>query len=296
MITFKRVKECTVDEAVEAYNRGFEGYFFDQSKTADSFVSKMGKEGLSAAHSLVAFIDGEPAGIVLSGIWHSDGKKVAWNGGTGVAARHRRTGVGQALMEETLTIYREQGVELAALVAIEENQRAISLYEKVGFHVVDHSVFFESKGELVPFTVDAETEYQVRHTIPQEVFRLPFWSAPVWNIQWKTIEDKEAMFILDKSADVVGYALYKRIFDEKGELATILLFHCEADPKRADANTIVRYALSNVFSPLAQCIHRLTVNLPASNTMVVSALQEAGFGIMAKQVFMTREMEPGSGI
>lgn len=123
MLVFKAMEQCSVAEAVLVYNRGFSGYFFDQSKTPDTLIWKMGKEELSPAHSLVAFVNGEPAGIVLNGIWNRGGRKIGWNGGTGVAPKHRRSGVGQALIEATLQIYREQGVELAALVAISRTCR-----------------------------------------------------------------------------------------------------------------------------------------------------------------------------
>lgn len=133
MLVFKAMEQCSVAEAVLAYNRGFSGYFFDQSKTPDTLIWKMGKEELSPAHSLVAFVNGEPAGIVLNGIWNRGGRKIGWNGGTGVAPKHRRSGVGQALIEATLQIYREQGVELAALVAIRENVQAggYALYRRI---------------------------------------------------------------------------------------------------------------------------------------------------------------------
>ncbi|GIO09465.1 hypothetical protein J31TS6_54930 [Brevibacillus reuszeri] len=57
MLTFKRFNHCTLDEAVQAYNRGFEGYYFDQSKIADTLSLKMGKEELSPLHSVIAFMN-----------------------------------------------------------------------------------------------------------------------------------------------------------------------------------------------------------------------------------------------
>ncbi len=50
-------------------------------------------EGLSAELSIIAFQDEQPVGIALSGLRTIDGKKVAWNGGTGVAVPLRSQGV-----------------------------------------------------------------------------------------------------------------------------------------------------------------------------------------------------------
>ncbi|MGG1660838.1 GNAT family N-acetyltransferase [Brevibacillus sp. NRS-1366] len=288
MITFKRLNQCTLDEAVLAYNRGFEGYFFDQSKTADSLSAKIGKEELSPTYSIVAWLNGEPVGIVLNGIWQRHGKKIAWNGGTGVAPSYRKQGIGQALMEETLRIYHEQDVELAALVAIRENEEAIALYEKMGFEIVAGSIFLESKSSLPELSCRDHSGYHIQHGIPQDVYQLPFWTKPIWDIQWQTIENREALLVLDQESKVVGYALYRRIFEEAGHPATTLLFHCEAAPQSKDPKAIVRLALAHVFAPLDQSFYRLTVNLPTNNQLAVSFLQEAGFTQMAEQVFMTK--------
>ncbi|WP_312113320.1 GNAT family N-acetyltransferase [Brevibacillus reuszeri] len=291
MLTFKRFHECTLDEAVQAYNRGFEGYYFDQSKTADTLALKMGKEELSPLYSVLAFMNDEPVGIVLNGIWQRRGKKVAWNGGTGVAPAYRNQGIGRALMEETLRIYEEQEVELATLVAIRENEKAISLYEKMGFQLVDQSIFLEKRGELRSLDDDRHSRYRIVHGIPHDVYQLPFWTNPVWDIQWQTIENKEALLVMDNEEQVIGYALYRRIFADDQSLATILLFHCEADPKCQDQAETIRYALAHVFAPLDVDCHRLTVNLPGSNLPVVTALQDAGFARMAEQVFMTKVLK-----
>ncbi|MGO0062745.1 GNAT family N-acetyltransferase [Brevibacillus fluminis] len=290
MIVFKRLNACTLDEAVLAYNRGYEGYFFDQSKTADSLAHKIGKEELSPSHSIVAFCDGEPVGIVLNGIWRRDGKKIAWNGGTGVAPAFRGNGVGRALLAETLAIYREAGVEQAALVAIKENDAAIALYEKAGYRVAGQSIFLESQSALSPFQEKSAEGYAVDQASVQDVYGLAFWPKPIWDIQWQTIENREALVVRDENGQAIGYALYRRLYDEQGQPATTLLFHCAADPMRHDAEAIIRCALSHAFAPLDACFHRLTVNYPANDEQVLAVLREAGFGKMAEQVFMVREM------
>lgn len=294
MITLKRLNQCTLDEAVRGYNRGFEGYFFDQSKTADSLAHKLGKEELSPVHSLVAFHGQEPIGIVLSGIWNRKGKRIAWNGGTGVAPEYRKQGVGQRLMEETLQIYREQGVDLAALVAIKENSKAISLYERLGFQVVGQSIFLESQEWPASRFSKANLPYRGEHGIPQDVYRLPFWTEPIWDVQWNTIENREALLIRDEEEQVIGYALYRRIYGDNGELATVLLFDAGAHPERGDADDIIQYALEGVYASRDTdnaSYHRLTVNLPVTNQRVISALERAAFTRMAEQVFMTLDMK-----
>ncbi|WP_126428998.1 hypothetical protein [Brevibacillus marinus] len=61
LIQLKRLRECTLDEAVAAWNSGFAGYYVDVSTTADKFLNRMYREDLSASLSIVAWVDGKPA-------------------------------------------------------------------------------------------------------------------------------------------------------------------------------------------------------------------------------------------
>nr|WP_241254626.1 GNAT family N-acetyltransferase [Brevibacillus sp. SYP-B805] len=280
-------------EATEAWNKGFEGYYADMTATVERFVWRLGSEGISPSLSVVAFADGEPAGLVLTGIRTVAGKKVAWNGGTGVASAYRRRGVGKAMMEAVLQIYREEGVAIATLEAISHNENAIALYRQMGYEVVDRLLFLQhTKGFASnPFAGEAG-RYQVRHGIPHDVRPLSFCvhMAP-WQTQWAGVRDGEAVLVSDERGEVVGYALYKRVFDDNGRLAAIHLHQCVAAPHRTDAAAIMRAALSHVFAPFEAVCKRSTFNFPASNETAVALLREAGFTPFLEQVYMTRSME-----
>jgi GNAT superfamily N-acetyltransferase len=294
VITIKRLIECTIDEATEAWNKGFEGYFSDMTATPDRFVSRLGVEGISPSLSVVAFVDGNPAGLVLTGIRMINGKKVAWNGGTGVATAYRRQGVGKAMMEAVLQIYREEGVEIATLEAISENAKAIALYRQMGYEIVDRLLFLQHTENFSdnPLSARGHSEYRATHGIPHDVRSLSFYHhmAP-WQTQWNGIRDGESILTSDASGEVVGYALYRRLFDDSGALTAIYLLQCAAAPDREDADEIIRFTLAQVFAPAAVTCKRMTFNFPASQENVVRLLREAGFGQTLEQVYMTRVME-----
>jgi hypothetical protein len=62
---------------VEAWNKGFEGYYFDMATTPEAFKKRGEQEGLSPDLSVVAFESGKPVGIVRNGLREINGKKVA---------------------------------------------------------------------------------------------------------------------------------------------------------------------------------------------------------------------------
>ena len=142
-IEIKRLSDCPLKDGVEAYNRGFEGYFYDQKKDIDSFSKRFGLDELSPEYSVVAYYEGQPAGIVLSGIKKVNGEMVAWNGGTGVAKELRGKGVGRKLMNAVIDIYRENDVRYATLEAISRNESAIELYKKIGYDVKKRLKFLQ---------------------------------------------------------------------------------------------------------------------------------------------------------
>ncbi|MGM7683432.1 GNAT family N-acetyltransferase [Cytobacillus sp. Hm23] len=293
MITIKRLTECSLQDAVTAWNEGFTGYFTDAQMTIDSFLNRLAQEGLSANYSIIAFDDKEPVGIVLNGIRMIDGKKVSWNGGTGVAPQYRGTGVGKKMMDASLAIYEEEGVEIATLEAIKENEKAISLYKKLGYVIEDSLLFIahEDSFDSNPFKNHLAT-YNFIKTVPPEVQNLSFYkSMYCWQTQFKSVRDGEAFIAIDdQTGESIGYALFKRIFNEEGVHVTTALYQCEVAPRRRDQHQITASLLSQLFAPFDQKLKRITVNLVATNETVVSLLKEARFEKSIEQVYMKKIM------
>jgi GNAT superfamily N-acetyltransferase len=290
VLEIKPLKACSFEAALQAWNEGFHGYFVDMTLSLDGFLARLYREGLSVEHSLIAFCEGKPAGLLLNAIRLINGKKIAWNGGTGVRPKFRGRGVGKALMRATIDLYQRHEVQLALLEAITENRKAISLYEHFGYEVVDRLVFWQYDGKLDSGSFGGDQDkYPVRNVTPQHVGALPFYQQMVpWQSLWQSIarNNGEALIVTDTSGRGVGYALYKRNFDEQGKLTSIALSQSVANPDRADAEAIVSSALRYVYAPLEVECHRTTYNLSAANQTVLGLLGECGFKPFIEQVHM----------
>jgi GNAT superfamily N-acetyltransferase len=292
MITVKRLSECTLAEAVQAWNTGFEGYFFDATMSVEAFTTRLGMEGLSPNLSLVAFNDQVPVAILLSGVRNINGKKVSWNGGTGVALSHRGKGVGKIMMEETLKLYEKEGIDIATLEAISENTRAISLYEKMGYKTIDRLLGMQQQGSMENgFHSGESKDYSIIKGIPRDVSRYPIYrSMSPWQTQWQSVRDGEAILVKNQDGECLGYAIYKRMFDSSNQHTATVLYQCEVSPSAIDPQDLLNLILEHVFQPHLE-IRRSTFNLPASNHLVVNRLTEAGFTVKTEQVYMIREMK-----
>ncbi|MFD1739349.1 GNAT family N-acetyltransferase [Bacillus salitolerans] len=293
MLEIKRLRECKLDDVISAWNSGFEGYSFNMTMTIDHFITRLSNEGLSADLSVVGFMNGQPAGIILSGIRMIQGKKVAWNGGTGVATAFRRQGVGKALMKEVLDIYKEEGVQLATLEAISENAKAIDLYKDCGFTVMDHLEYLELSGpKTPPLSNQKNTDYTSKRVALQKLDQLAFYKhMNPWQTHWKNAKGSQAIIVLDSNLQEVGYANYNYGYSEDGKHVATYLYQCEANPEREDQESILHYIIHEVFGTCSDDTRRVILNLPSESSKVThNVLKNLGFSPTIKQVYMTKEM------
>ncbi|MGG3571466.1 GNAT family N-acetyltransferase [Bacillus gobiensis] len=295
MITIKLLSECPLSDAVSAWNKGFEDYFSSSQMTVEQFTHRLGKEDLSPSYSFVAYCEEEPVGLILNGIKMMNGKKWAWNGGTSVAPSHRKSGVASKLMKESMDVYEREGVEIASLEAFSVNEKAIRLYEKYGYKIIDHLLFLELKGRRKEdlFQDANKNAYSIEYGLPKDIGKLKLYNDSVpWQTQWQHIRDGESLVVKDSSENVLGYALYRRVFNGEGNLQSIILYQCECDRHIHNKEEVLKYMINYVFQA-NESIHRMTYNLPESNHSLVDILQEAGFkkaytpnGTLLEQVFM----------
>jgi ribosomal protein S18 acetylase RimI-like enzyme len=288
MITYTKLSELPIEDVVSLWNQGFEGYFVNIHMSVDSFLTRVVNEGLSLEDSLAAHVDGQPVGIVVNGFREIEGKKVAWNGGTGIAPAYRGQGIGRKLMERNLELYDEQGVDLASLEALSQNEQAIKLYTRVGYTIIDRLAILQHLEPLAPDILQASTQhrYSTRKGQPGEVRSLPFYRHfSAWQTQWPSIKDGNSLIVFHGN-DAVGYALYKRILDSDGSLSAISLYQCEAHPNRLDAEEILKAALLEIFHPVDVPCRRMTSNLRTSNMQLIHLLHRVGFTTLMEQVHM----------
>jgi len=289
-IEVRRLSTRTFDEAVQLWNDGFHGYLVDMTLSLDRYLARLVSEDLLLSRSLVAFCDGQPAGFLLNGIRDNAGRKIAWNGGTGVSPGFRGHGVGKALVEAAIRVYKEEQVDHATLEALADNKLAIALYQKCGYEITERLVLLHRMGSLAAPIYNDQNHYSARRVTPREVGAVDFYRSQVaWQTQWQSVAAKsgEGLVVLDDHGVVVGYALYKETFLQDGPVGVITLFQCEAKDGREDAPEIVAFAVDHVYGPFDVACRRSTSNLSESNQRVRSCLERAGFSTFVEQVHMS---------
>lgn len=291
--SFKRLGECTIDEAVQAWNLGFAEYFVDLTMTTQRFIQRFVQDELSIDLSFIAMKDDIPVGIVLNGVRNIAGRKVAWNGGTGVSLNYRGMGIGKVLIDQALKIYREEKVEIATLEAIRANERAIGLYLSKGYELVDDLYQMSCESPIPALEQYVETNeserYTYRHASPHEL--RPYEEVMLWQAQWANFRrDGEVLFAYDKDGHMAGYALYRRIFDAEGQEIGVSIGQCRLMTESEEKQDLLYSLLSRIVEPKRDGYKRMLLVL-GSNTLLLQTLNELGFKQTAAQVYMIRMME-----
>jgi ribosomal protein S18 acetylase RimI-like enzyme len=321
-LEIRSLGECSINELTEQWNLGFSQYFRDMTITPSAMIAKLGRWSIHPELSVAGYIEGVPAGFVLIGLHNVRGRKLAWDGGTGVNPAFRGMGLSKTLMQEAVRRARAEGAESLALETRVENEKAIRAYLGCGFKIVDtmHVMRLEGDFEHLPFRVadialkreSAEEGSSTTATdtvtatatsiappgytsVPSRlevVSRLTFYqeAGNSWTTQWFTAASDQALIAVDPDSQPAGYAIFRKEYDQAGRLRSIQLGHCEADPARGDAPAVIAFLLGEVMEPLARGVNRRVQYMRERNVHALAALKEAGFRTHVAEHLMVCEL------
>ncbi|WP_409342904.1 GNAT family N-acetyltransferase [Paenibacillus sp. MBLB4367] len=289
-VRYGRLNACTFDEALSLWNRGFAGYYSDMTRSMDQLLASFAATAIKPALSVVAFVDDDPAGFVFIATKDVDGKKWAWNGGTGVAPEYRGKGIAKTLMRETQLVLAEEGVDRAILEVVCRNEHAIKAYESGGFRKADRIIGLIHTGSLGGLGSSpsvSSSRLQAEYGRASAAGALSFYrETAAWECMWHNIKNGESLIVRDESGAAAAYALFSRVLDKQGKPESIHLYHCEAAPDREDREALFGMLLSGVFGPLDLTCTRSTVNMSTANPEPIAMLQAAGFETRYEQYLM----------
>jgi GNAT superfamily N-acetyltransferase len=131
-LELRSARSLSLGERAELFTAAYEGYLMPMHVDEAALVWMQEKFDLDLDASRIAYRDGVPVGLANLAVRGPE----AWIGGIGVVASARRTGIGEALMRAVHDEARSRDVERVWLEVIVENSRALGLYEKLGYKVV----------------------------------------------------------------------------------------------------------------------------------------------------------------
>lgn len=171
-----------LQDLYRAFMDGFSDYMirFDMDEARFESVFLV-RDQNQPTRSIVAYADGRPVAVMLSGVAHLDTGWVTRCGGLAVAPDYRHLGIAHELMRQ----FDEQAMGMRLLEVIQGNEPALALYERIGYRVVREIMYFQS----VPTETNA-----TREQVPiRELFDTYYPAAghkPIWQVDVRTTQQQ----------------------------------------------------------------------------------------------------------
>lgn len=144
----KNLKDVRFELIVECMLEAFKDYFVKMPSDVEFWRKRYQAARVDYELCFGAFDKGKLAAIIINGIDVHQGKKTAFNTGTGVIETYRGQKLVDQLYAHAFPFFRENGIQKCLLEVIEQNHRAIRVYERIGFQKDRFLRCF--KGELIP--------------------------------------------------------------------------------------------------------------------------------------------------
>jgi ribosomal protein S18 acetylase RimI-like enzyme len=292
-VHIKSLVDCTYSESLTAWNESWTGYFFDMRLDLKRFLSRFERENLHPEASFIAFQDQEPVGFVMNGIEDIKGQRVGWVGGIAVAPAARKYKVGEALMNKSLSTYAELGVDVARLEVIRVNDKALRLYQKLGYEVIDELTHLSCQLDrqhtldFSPFDIQS---IRTANVYPHELAQLSFYNTRAsWQTQWLNIKGAEGMIASDQQSQTLGYALF-RIEDKKKGLRALNVYQCELHPQVSDPEQVVVSLLEAIVNKTKPNDRIMLTNFSTRKESLMKLLRKLGFNTYVEQYHMEKVM------
>lgn len=132
-LSIQKLSSISLDEIVACFLRSFEGYFVELPSETDYWNSRFSTSGVDYGLSFGVFDKGQLVAFVIHCTGEENGQGVVFNTGTGVLPLYRGRKLIDLLYNHAIPIFHAEGYSMARLEVIDQNVRAIRVYERIGF-------------------------------------------------------------------------------------------------------------------------------------------------------------------
>lgn len=119
----------TIEQLAGIYNETRVDYLVPMPMNSRRLAEYVHDFDIDMSHSVVALIDDKVVGLGMLGLRDS----TSWVTRLGVLPNNRRIGIGEAILTKMLDASRQFGMKEAHLEVINGNERALALFNKLGF-------------------------------------------------------------------------------------------------------------------------------------------------------------------
>jgi ribosomal protein S18 acetylase RimI-like enzyme len=212
MITIKTLKGIDFSIIYDAFAKAFADYEV-LPLSSDQILQMVTRRGFDPELSFGAFNNDALVSFTLNGIGNWNGKRTAYDTGTGTIKEYRGKGLAKRIFQESVPILKENGIEQYLLEVLQHNDKAVNLYRNQGFEVTREFDYFTSdKSDLVFSNENLNNDFEIREiNIPDYNIASSFWDfEPSWQNSfdsiYRTAQNFKAIGAF-KDTKLVGYGI-----------------------------------------------------------------------------------------
>ena len=185
MITHRLLSSADSTKLFECFLEAFSDYQINMRVPRDEFEQRLVRDGVQFDVSAGAFDENRMVGFYMNALGEWQGKHLAFDAGTGVIPAYRRQGIAEELFTFMVPQLKAAAAEQYLLEVLTGNERAVTLYRKLGFVETRRLAVFRRSAAV---TSGAEPGIRRIDEPDWELFR-SFWDGdPSWQNSIEAVE------------------------------------------------------------------------------------------------------------
>lgn len=223
MIEIKNLSQVGFDTLYAAFSEAFKDY--EISINRYELQKMLIRRGFDANLSFGAFDNHRLVSFTFNGIgWHN-GQLTAYDTGTGTVEEYRGQGLASKVFTDSIPYLTDAGVSQYLLEVLQNNEKAISVYKKLGFEVSREFNYFVSEAKSVNILKKKLSEsYTLKPITLDDLGEVTmFWDfSPSWQNSFASIFRSQADFTVLGSYhnnSLVGYGIFEPTTGDITQLA-----------------------------------------------------------------------------
>lgn len=267
------IRSLTVEDIPQMHTgflKGFSDYKIQFKLNRETFIKKfVEKLHLNFDLSVGIFFEKELIAFIFHSVNDYQGKKVLYNGGTGVSPQHRGKRLVKEMYEYILPDAKEAGIRHSTLEVLTDNVKAIKAYESVGFQKGALLKCFKATSLSFDY---ANSDISIRSQRVFDPFKYNYFhqALPTYqDVNQQIIYDRNNEIILEAhwNEQLVGYIIFH---SESGRISQLAVL------KEIQNKGIGSRLLKEAYWLLKEKNMTL-INLRAEETATASFLEKRGF-------------------
>ncbi len=147
----KSHSNTSIDILYQAFSKAFADYKFQISQ--DQLQAMLRRRGFRPELSFAAFDEGDLVAFTFNGIGQFNQKMSAYDTGTGTLPNYRKKGLASEIFEYSIPFLKKAGVKQYLLEVLQENEKAISVYQKLGFAITRQFNYYSQTVNQIRYPV-----------------------------------------------------------------------------------------------------------------------------------------------